>query len=173
MTGLLNAFTTGNPFWGQKLLEISIGRDLGALKGLTRNRRKQAIIFVSKRNLGRGFVRRVNLRFIYFSNSVPWSGCRAPQAIEPQKKEGTPSTVVSIVPACDGEGLQCAGGECQYETREKTFSVKGWRKKSLEMSGHGLAYLYTPERFSCLFSSYSRIRFCFGILQHMMSTGHH
>ena len=30
----LNAFTTGNPFWGHFYLEISIGRVLGALKGL-------------------------------------------------------------------------------------------------------------------------------------------
>ena len=35
MTGaLLNPFTTGNPFLGTKLLGISIGRGLGALKEL-------------------------------------------------------------------------------------------------------------------------------------------
>ena len=32
MTGLLNVFTTGNPFFFTNLLEVSIGRDLGALK---------------------------------------------------------------------------------------------------------------------------------------------
>ena len=31
----LNPFTTGNPFWGQIYLEVNIGRDSGALKGLT------------------------------------------------------------------------------------------------------------------------------------------
>ena len=32
---MLNAFfTTGNPFFLQNLLEVSIGRDLGALEGL-------------------------------------------------------------------------------------------------------------------------------------------
>ena len=31
----LNPFTTGNPFLGTKLLGFSIGRGLGALKGLT------------------------------------------------------------------------------------------------------------------------------------------
>ena len=30
----LNAFATGNPFWGTKLLGITIGRGLGALKRL-------------------------------------------------------------------------------------------------------------------------------------------
>ena len=34
-TGLLNPFTTGNPFLGTKLLGFSIGRGSGALKGLT------------------------------------------------------------------------------------------------------------------------------------------
>ena len=32
--GYLNPFTTGNPFLGTKLLGFSIGRGLGALKGL-------------------------------------------------------------------------------------------------------------------------------------------
>ena len=31
----LNPFTTGNPFWGTKLLGFSIGRGSGALKGLS------------------------------------------------------------------------------------------------------------------------------------------
>ena len=31
--GELNAFTTGNSFWGQKLLETSTVTDYGALKG--------------------------------------------------------------------------------------------------------------------------------------------
>ena len=31
MTGLLNAFTTGNPLLGGELLEFSIRRDLGVL----------------------------------------------------------------------------------------------------------------------------------------------
>ena len=31
----VNPFTTGNPFLGTKLLEFSIGRGSGALKGLT------------------------------------------------------------------------------------------------------------------------------------------
>lgn len=31
-----NAFTiTGNPFWGSNLLEVNIGRDFGALEGVT------------------------------------------------------------------------------------------------------------------------------------------
>ena len=33
---LLDAFTAGNHVWGQNLLEFSLGRDFGALKGLTR-----------------------------------------------------------------------------------------------------------------------------------------
>ena len=32
----LNAFTTGNHFWGQIYLKINIGRDLGALKGFNK-----------------------------------------------------------------------------------------------------------------------------------------
>ena len=32
--GHVNPFTTGNPFWGTKLLGFSIGRGSGALKGL-------------------------------------------------------------------------------------------------------------------------------------------
>ena len=32
----LNAFITGNPFWGGKLLEITIGRVFAALKGYKR-----------------------------------------------------------------------------------------------------------------------------------------
>ena len=32
---IYNPFTTGNPFWGAKLLGFSIGRGSGALKGLT------------------------------------------------------------------------------------------------------------------------------------------
>ena len=31
---VLTPFTTGNPFWGTKLLGLSIERDSGALKGL-------------------------------------------------------------------------------------------------------------------------------------------
>ena len=31
----INAFTTGNPFGRTKLLEVSTGRDFGALKGLS------------------------------------------------------------------------------------------------------------------------------------------
>ena len=34
MTGLLNAFTTGNPFWGDILLGINSGRGFWTLKGL-------------------------------------------------------------------------------------------------------------------------------------------
>ena len=34
MTGLLNVFTTGNPFFSTNLLEVSIGRDFEAIKGL-------------------------------------------------------------------------------------------------------------------------------------------
>ena len=34
MTALLNAFTTGHPFWGTNLLEVSLGRGFGALKGV-------------------------------------------------------------------------------------------------------------------------------------------
>ena len=30
----LNAFTTGNPLWGQIYLKFSIGRDFGAVKGV-------------------------------------------------------------------------------------------------------------------------------------------
>ena len=30
----VNAFTTGKPFWVANLLEVTIGRDFGALKGL-------------------------------------------------------------------------------------------------------------------------------------------
>ena len=33
-TKIFNAFATGNPFWGEKLLGISIGRRFGALQGL-------------------------------------------------------------------------------------------------------------------------------------------
>ena len=33
-SGALNPFTTGNPFFGTKLLGFSVGRGLGALKGL-------------------------------------------------------------------------------------------------------------------------------------------
>ena len=32
---VLNAFTTGKPFFSTSLLDVSMGRDLGALKGLT------------------------------------------------------------------------------------------------------------------------------------------
>ena len=35
ITTLGNPFSTGNPFWGTKLRGFSIGRGLGALKGLT------------------------------------------------------------------------------------------------------------------------------------------
>ena len=46
MTGLLiNPFTTGNPLLGTTLLWFSIGRASGALKGLSRNRRKDAFSF--------------------------------------------------------------------------------------------------------------------------------
>ena len=46
MKGLLNPFTTGNPFLGTKLLRFSIGRGSGTVKGLTpQNRRKYAIFF--------------------------------------------------------------------------------------------------------------------------------
>ena len=45
MTGLLNPFTTGNPFLGTKLLGFSIERGSGALKGLTQNRQKSSIFF--------------------------------------------------------------------------------------------------------------------------------
>ena len=38
--GLLNPFTTGNPFLGTKLLGFSMWRGSGALKGLTQNRPK-------------------------------------------------------------------------------------------------------------------------------------
>ena len=34
-------FTTGNPFWGTNLLEVSIGRDLGALEGLSEDPHKK------------------------------------------------------------------------------------------------------------------------------------
>ena len=33
---VLNPFTTGNPFWGTKLLGFSIGRGSGALEGLAK-----------------------------------------------------------------------------------------------------------------------------------------
>ena len=39
MTGLLNALTTGNPFWGQFYWMIVYGGIFGALKGLTQNGR--------------------------------------------------------------------------------------------------------------------------------------
>ena len=35
MMGLLNPFSTGNPFLGTKLLGFSVGRGSGALRGLT------------------------------------------------------------------------------------------------------------------------------------------
>ena len=46
MTGFLNPFTTGNPFLGTKSLGFSIGRDSGALKGLTQNRRNVVIFII-------------------------------------------------------------------------------------------------------------------------------
>ena len=38
MHGILNPFTTGNPFLGTQLLAFSIGRGSGALKGLSGQR---------------------------------------------------------------------------------------------------------------------------------------
>ena len=66
MAGVLNPFTTGNPFLGTKLLGFSIGRGSGALEGLRHNPWK--IILVSRYYcflvyLGHWFVHRVGIQF--------------------------------------------------------------------------------------------------------------
>ena len=46
----LNPFTTGNPFFGTKLLGFSMGRGSGALKGLIRSDTKLRFLALLKKS---------------------------------------------------------------------------------------------------------------------------